>query len=289
MSDPLELPQTLPDRILFSKFSASANDFVVIDNRTGIYSEAASALAQRICARRYSVGADGMILIENSNKASVRVRFFNPDGGEFSTCGNGGRCAARFAHLSVITGRKMTMETNAGVIDAEVIGNSVKLKFVGPSRIQLSVPMTMNGKTLRGHSVKLGDPHYVLFARDIRKHNIVPFARKVRYNEAFAPDGTNVHFIEPMTRQYVKIRSYERGVENETLACGSGCVSSAISLVSTGQADTPITFEPQSGIALQVHFTKGGNFDDIYLEGDARLVYRGELTREALSGFPVPS
>src|SRR5262245_16456147 len=133
MSQLLELPQTFPDRILFSKFSASANDFIVIDNRTSSFSEAASALAQRLCARRFSIGADGLILIENSNKASVRVRYFNPDGSEFSTCGNGGRCAARFSHLSVITGRKLTMETSAGVIDAEVIGNSVKLKFVGPS------------------------------------------------------------------------------------------------------------------------------------------------------------
>lgn len=289
MNEPVESLQRLPDRILFSKFSASANDFIVIDNRTGIYSDAASLIAQRICARRYSIGADGLILIENSNKASVRVRFFNPDGAEFSTCGNGGRCAARFSHLSVITGRRMTLETNAGVIDAEVVGISVRIKFVPPQRIQLYTPIDIAGRRFKGHIVRLGDPHYVLFGSNIRAHPIVPFAKKVRYHSTFAPEGTNVHFIQPISRNEIKIRSYERGVENETLACGSGCVSAAISLHSTGQSDPPITFEPQSGIPLIVHFQKGGNFQDIYLEGDARLVYRGEMTKEALFGFPVPA
>ena len=287
MIDPVDTLQRLPDRILFSKFSASANDFIILDNRPGIYSEAAPLLAQRLCARRYSIGADGLILIESSNKASVRVRFFNPDGGEFSTCGNGGRCAARFAHLSVITGRRMNIETNAGVIDAEVVGNSVRLQFVAPSRVQLYAPVEIYHRTIKGHIVRLGDPHYLLFATNLRKHPIVPFARKIRHHEAFAPEGTNVHFLEPLSRNSVKIRSYERGVENETLACGSGCVSAAISLHATGQADPPITFEPQSGIPLIVHFQKGADYQEIYLEGDARLVYRGELTKEALFGFPV--
>ncbi|HSP07130.1 MAG TPA: diaminopimelate epimerase [Acidobacteriota bacterium] len=285
MIDPVESLQQLPDRILFSKVSASANDFIVIDNRAGVFSDTVSLLAQRLCARRYSIGADGLILIENSNKASVRVRFFNPDGGEFNTCGNGGRCAARFAHLSVITGRRMTIETNAGVIDADVIGNSVKIKFVAPSRVQLYVPVTLDSRVIKGHVVRLGDPHFIVFATNLRKHAIVPFARKLRYHEAFAPEGVNVHLLEPVSRNSVKIRSYERGVEDETLACGSGCISSAIALHASGMADPPITFEPQSKIPLIVHFQKGGKYQDLYLEGDARLVYRGELTKEALFGF----
>lgn len=287
MNDPLEPLQTLPDRILFSKFSASANDFILLDNRTGTFTDVASLLARRLCAQRYSVGADGLILIEPSNKASFRVRFFNPDGGEFSTCGNGGRAAARFAHLSVIAGRRMTIETNAGVIEAEVQTNAVRIKFVQPSHFQSYVPITIDGKIIRGHSVRIGDPHFILFANDLRRHSIVPFARKIRYHEAFGEEGTNVHFLEPLSRGLFRIRSYERGVENETLACGSGCVSSAIALTSTGQAEPPITFEPQSGIPLTVHFQKSGSFQDLYLEGDARLVFRGELTREAFLGFPV--
>jgi diaminopimelate epimerase len=226
-------------------------------------------------------------LIETSNKASIRVRYFNPDGREFQTCGNGGRAAARFAFLSVITGRKLTLETNVGVIDAEVIGNSVKIKFVAPTGMKLNVPITMNGKTMRGHLVQLGDPHFVLFAKDLRNHPIVPLARKIRSHEAFAPEGTNVHFIELVSPQQIRIRSYERGIENETLACGSGCISAAVATHSGKLTTPPITFEPQSGIPLTVHFQPGGQYQDLYLEGDARMVFRGELTREAFTGFPV--
>lgn len=283
-SDPFA---ALPEKIPFSKMSASANDFIVLDNRSGHFSEIAGELAKRLCARRYSVGADGLILVENSNKASIRARFFNPDGNEFNTCGNGGRCAARFALQSVITGRKMHIETNAGVVDAEVIGNSVKLRFVSPSRVQLNKTFLLKGRQISGHFVRLGDPHFVLYAKNLRQQNIVPVARQLRYHEAFGPEGTNVHFIEPVSRSHIGIRSYERGVEDETLACGSGCVSAALATISSEQAESPITFEPQSGIPVIVH-VHGPAHHEIYLEGDARLICRGELTREALSGFPAP-
>lgn len=283
ISDPFA---ALPEKIPFSKLSASANDFVVLDNRSGMFSQMAGELARRLCARRYSVGADGLILIENSNKAWIRVRFFNPDGKEFSTCGNGGRCAARFALLSVITGRKMSIETNVGVIDAEVIGNSVRLGFIGPSKIQLNQEIVFKEKPLRGHYVRLGDPHFVLYANNLNEQNIVPFARQIRNHEAFAPEGVNVHFIEPLSRQTMRIRSYERGVEDETYACGSGCVAAAVSTMASRQTDPPITFEPHSGIPLIVH-VQGDTMQNIHLEGDARLVYRGDMTKEALSGFPA--
>ncbi len=284
--DHLETITLLPDRIQFSKFSASANDFIILDNRSGQFTHCASLLAKRLCSRRYSVGADGLILIENSNKASFRVRFINPDGIQFNTCGNGGRCAARYALLSVIAGRKMNLETNIGVVDAEVIGSSVKIRFVTPSRFTLNVPIILEGKVIKGHFVRLGDPHFLLYVRDIRKHKVIPLARKIRYHERFKPEGVNVHFIELLNRHYVKIRSYERGVEDETLACGSGCISAAIATYATKQTAPPITFEPQSGIPLTVHFPEESNFQNLYLEGDARLIYRGELTKESLLGFP---
>ena len=181
----------------------------------------------------------------------------------------------------------MTIETNVGVIDAEVIGNNVKLKFVSPSRIQLNVPITLKGKTVHGHFLRLGDPHFVIYTKDLRAHPIVPLARQIRYHEAFAPEGTNVHFIEPVSNQKLKIRTYERGVEDETLACGSGCISASVSTFKAQQTTPPIEFEPQSGIPLTVHFQPNNDFQDLYLEGDARLIYRGDLTREALSGFPI--
>ena len=275
------------DGIPFCKFSASANDFIVIDNRDERFSKDARDLARRICARRYSVGADGLILIQKSDRASVRVRYFNPDGQEFSTCGNGGRCAARFTHLSIVPDPKLTMETNVGVIEAEVTGNSIKLQFVRPSEIRLRIPVIMEGREFVGHCVQLGDPHFVVPFENIRQIDFVPLARRLRHHESFGAAGTNVHFVEWKSRRLLKIRSFEKGVEDETLACGSGCVASAVSTFQDNQTDPPIRFEPHSGIPLIVHFQPENHFEDVYLEGDARLVYRGEFTQEALSGFPL--
>jgi diaminopimelate epimerase len=287
MTDLSDLIAALPEEIPMAKLSASANDFIVLDNRNGIFSRAAGEMARRLCSRRYSVGADGLILIENSIKASFRVRFFNPDGKEFNTCGNGGRCAARFAFHSVITGKKMKIETNIGVIEAEVLTKTVKLQFVEPSKMKLNLSIPFRNKVISGHFVRLGDPHYVVYTTNLRDHPIVGLAREIRYHESFAPEGTNVHFIEPVSRQQLRIRSYERGIEDETLACGSGCVSAALTTFCSSQTMPPVTFEPQSGIPLTVHFRTDNGFQDIFLEGDARLIFEGNLTREALTGFPL--
>jgi diaminopimelate epimerase len=276
----------LPQKIPFTKLSASANDFIVLDNRNRIYSDVASSMARRICARRYSVGADGLILVENSERATVRIRYVNPDGQEFNTCGNGGRAAARYTHLFVKPDRQITMETNIGIIKAEVVDQSVKLQLVNPTEIRLNIDLPLEGEAYRGHFVQTGDPHFVIPFQNIRNIDFVTLARKLRHHEQLAPAGANIHFVEQTSRNQMKIRSFERGVENETLACGSGCVSSAISIFRAGKTDPPVTFEPQSGIPLTVHFQPREDFGEIYLEGDARLVYQGELTHEALFGFP---
>lgn len=278
--------ESLQQRISFAKLSASANDFIVMDNRQGIFSDVASSLAQRICARRYSVGADGLILIERSEKATVRVRYVNPDGEEFNTCGNGGRCAARYTHLFVIPERHLTMETNIGVVKAEIVDRSVKLQLVNPTEIRLNLELSLEGRIYRGHYVQVGDPHFIVPFENIRTIDFVTIARKLRHHEGLGPAGANVHFIEPTARNRIKIRSFERGVEGETLACGSGCVSSATSTFRAGQSDPPIQFEPQSGIPVTVHFEPAEDFGEIFLEGDARMIYQGELTHEALFGFP---
>jgi diaminopimelate epimerase len=239
-----------------------------------------------MCARRYSAGADGLILIENSDKASFRVRFFNPDGNEFNTCGNGGRCAVRYVFLNGTADRRMTMETNIGIVDAEVVGTSVKLRLLSPKEIRLNVALKIDAQEFTGHLVQMGDPHYVVITEKLREQSFVPLARRLSHHEALRPDGANVHFIEVPSRSKINIRSYERGVEDETLACGSGCTATAIAMFRAGRCDPPVEFLPQSGIPLIVHFSPANNFQDIQLEGDARLIYRGELTKEALN-FPV--
>jgi diaminopimelate epimerase len=278
---------SLPEKIPFWKFSASANDFIVLDNREERYSAPAGWLAQRATARRYSAGADGLILIENSKKADIRIRFFNPDGNEFNTCGNGGRCAARFCSLILRMGAKFTMETNIGVVDAIIENTSVKLKFVPPSEIRLNVSLQLDNQEIRGHVVRVGDPHFITHTKNIREIPFVQLARTIRHHPDLAPDGANVHFIEPVSRTLLKIRSFERGVEDETLACGSGCISAATSTYLNHETDPPVRFEPQSGIPVEVHFDPAGKFQDLYLLGDARFIYSGELTKEALSGFPL--
>ena len=286
MSAALDSLSSLPDKVSFTKFSASANDFIVIDNRSGLLTSRVSQLAQRLCARRYSVGADGLILIENSGIASVRVHFYNPDGNEFNTCGNGGRCAARFAFLSNLADSKMTIETNVGVIDAVVTAHSVKLKFVRPAKIRLNMSVTVEEEEFHGHVVNLGEPHFVVFDMPRKDLPFAPTAGKIRHHAAFGEEGANVHFIEIVSRQKIRIRSFERGVEDETFACGSGCVSAAVSTFSANQAEPPMIFEPHSGIPLTVHFSPDNKFEDLYLEGDARLIYEGEFTKEAVFGFP---
>jgi diaminopimelate epimerase len=277
----------LPENFSISKLSGSANDFAVLDNRDGFFSQAAGWLARRICARRYSVGADGLILIEKSPNASFRVRFFNPDGNEFNTCGNGGRCAVRYVFLNGIADRRMTMETNIGIVTAEVVDTSVKLKLIGPTEIRLNTSIVLDNEEFNGHYVQMGDPHFVIKTEKLREQPFVPLARKISHHEAFGEAGANVHFIEIPSRNQINIRSYERGVEDETLACGSGCTATAIATFSKGECDPPVHFLPQSGIPLCVHFHPENKFQDLFLEGDARLIYRGEITREALSGFPV--
>jgi len=278
--------ETLDEPIPFAKLSASANDFIVLDNRDHSFSPAASLLAKRLCARRYSAGADGLILVEKSQRATVKIRYINPDGEEFNTCGNGGRCAARYTHLFVKNDRLITMETNIGVVKAEVLDKSVRLQLVNPTDVRLNIEIVMDGEIFKGHLVQVGDPHFCVPRKNIRQIDFVNIARKLRHHEALKPGGANIHFFEQTARDQIKIRSFERGVENETLACGSGCVSTAVSTFRDGKSDPPVTFEPQSGIPLSVHFHPAEDLGEIYLQGDARLVYRGEATLEALFGFP---
>lgn len=278
-----------PERIRFWKYSASANDFIVLNNRDDRWSEIAPELARLMCARRYSVGADGLILIGQSDSADVRVRYFNPDGKEFQTCGNGGRCAARFASHHVLHQPRLTLQTNSGTISAEVRGESVRISFIPPGEIKLGLNVSIEGRFYRGHVVKLGDPHFVIPSGRVDEMNFVSIARTIRHHPVFLPEGTNVHFIEIRSPQKVRIRSFERGVEDETLACGSGCISAAVAMFSCGLVDPPVTLLPESGIPLTVHFGRESYSQDLALEGDARMIYEGELSTEALNGFPLPA
>lgn len=275
----------------FSKMAGGGNDFVVIDNRTGVIT-AAEELALRICTRRLSVGADGLILIEPSVRATFKMRYINADGSNSEFCGNGTRCAARFAFLNVIAPRRMTIETGAGVVGAEVLEQHVTLSLPSPWSLIPSRPLLLSsGTVVQGSSIMVGVPHYVIFLREkLWEQNIDQVGSEIRKHPDLQPDGANVNFVRVVNASRIEVRTWERGVEGETLACGSGVVASTAVAASFGRVQSPVTVKTRSGIEFSVSFDMkrgpaGVDFESVRLTGDARHVYRSQLTPETLEGF----
>lgn len=290
------------DPLSFSKMAGGGNDFVVIDNRDNRAAKIADAgeLTRRICTRALSVGADGLILIESSARATFRMRYYNSDGGLATFCGNGTRCAARFAFLNVIAGRKMTIETDAGIVGAEIgEGGLVTLSLPPPHTFRAQRPLAIGEQTVRGSSIMVGVPHYVVFLREnLWSQNITPLGSAIRRHPDLVPDGgANANFVVVRDEHAIEVRTYERGVENETYACGSGVVASAVTSALFGKVQSPVSVLTRSGITLEVSFMlRDGYADQVRLKGDARLIYRATITPETLEGFdpefvrnPAPS
>lgn len=269
--------------IYFDKMSGSGNDFILVDNRRGMVPEALlPRLIVKICKRRLSVGSDGLILIEASSAADFKWRFYNADGSVAEMCGNGARCAARFAWRHGIAGKKMAFETLAGVIHAEIIGDRVKLKMTPPGPLEPVRRIALADGELAVSSVNTGVPHAVVETGALEKIDVVAIGRQIRYHEAFSPAGTNVNFVCLMKDGSVGIRTYERGVEDETLACGTGAVAAAIVMAKTRNLPRPVAVRPKGGGVLTVHLTSvDGTVTEAFLEGDARVVYSATLDPDA--------
>jgi diaminopimelate epimerase len=275
------------DPLQFTKMAGGGNDFVVIDNRTAKLTDA-SELTRRICTRALSVGADGLILIEHSTRATFKMRYYNADGSLAVFCGNGTRCAARFAFVNVIAGKKMTIETDAGIVGAEIgEGGSVTLSLPSPMSFRASRPLRVGATEVQGSSIVVGVPHYVVFLRgDLWQHDITPMGRAIRTHPDLQPDGANVNFVAVHDEHSIDVRTYERGVEGETMACGSGVVASAVTSALFGKTRSPISVLTRSGITLEVSFTLvDGHAEEVRLRGDARVIYRAALTQETIDGF----
>lgn len=263
--------------------SGSGNDFILIDNREKVVEEnGLSDFIRRLCRRKMSVGADGFILVENSEHFDFKWRFFNSDGSNAEMCGNGARCAARFAFLKEIAEKDMTFETDAGNINASVIGCDVKIKMPEPKDIKTDYIIELEKGSLSVNSVNTGVPHVVVLVDKLERVDVVKQGREIRYCRSFAPAGTNVNFISFQNDGSINIRTYERGVEDETLACGTGSVAGAVVMAYKEKLNSPVRVLTKSGAVLNVYFKKNGNtFSDIYLEGDARVVYSGNLWKDA--------
>ncbi len=269
-------------QIPFCKMSGSGNDFILIDNREKILDVASLGnFVPRVCTRKISVGADGLILIEPSERVNFRWRFFNADGSEAEMCGNGGRCAARFAVLKGIAPSRLAFETLAGIIEAEVYGRRVKLQMMTPRGLELDREVKIDQKAHRIHFINTGVPHTIEFVPDLSALEVKEVGRKIRFHPQFQPAGTNADFVQPVDRSHLKIRTYERGVEDETLACGTGAVASVLIAAAKGLVESPVAVETTGGESLNVYFQWGGDrYERVFLEGDTRLVYEGNLWEE---------
>lgn len=269
--------------ISFWKMSGSGNDFIIIDNRDlSLDVGDLPAFARRLCARKISVGADGLFLIEPSLVADFKWHFFNSDGSVAEMCGNGSRCVARWACQTGVTAAKLSIETLAGVIDAEVRDDMVKVRLTEPSPLKQNIPVFLESGECGLDCIDTGVPHAVCFVASVEACDVAGTGRQIRRHEVFQPKGTNANFALVLDRHKMRVRTYERGVEDETLACGTGVVASVLAAAGRNFVDSPVDVTVQSGEILCVYFSRAGDvFREIYLEGKVKMVYQGMLFEEA--------
>lgn len=262
------------------KFSGSGNDFIIIDNRKNVISENLIDFIKKICTRRLSIGADGLILIENSKKAHYKIRYFNCDGSHANLCINGTRCAARFAFLKVIAPKEHKIETEAGVFLAEIMGKNVKLHF---PEIKIRIK-ELKIENFEGFLVDVGVPHLIVpFEENLYKIDFLNIARKMRYSEFLKPEGANVSFVSVLEPNLIFMRTYERGIEDEVLSCSSGAWAAIFTLNYIGfNIKENVEIASLSGIPLYFEYKKSGKeIKDLKMSGDARLLFFAEIDREA--------
>jgi diaminopimelate epimerase len=264
--------------VRFAKMNGAGNDFILIDNRAGDIHLDRSQIA-RLCDRHRGIGADGVLLLEEaSNHADFRMRYFNADGGEAEMCGNGARCFARFANQVAGAPTKMSFETPAGVIAAELTGDSVTLQMTEPTDLRLNIEVCAADENKIVHFINSGVPHVVIPVSRIEDVDVRREGSVVRYHKMFSPNGTNVNFIERRGPKKIAVRTYERGVEDETLACGTGVVAGALIFAAVEKVNGPITVIARGGDELQVGFEKSdGGFRNVTLTGPAEFVFEGTI------------
>ena len=262
----------------FTKMNGAGNDFILFDNRAGDIDLDRNQIAQ-LCDRHRGIGADGILLLEKpTNGADFRMRYFNADGGEAEMCGNGARCFARFANKIARQSEKISFETPAGVISAELKGELVTLRMTEPTDLRLNVDLPMAAENRTVHFINSGVPHVVIPIAKIDDAEVRREGAAIRYHKMFSPTGTNVNFIEKRGPNKIAIRTYERGVEDETLACGTGIVAGALIFAATEDCEGPITVFARGGDELQVGFERTSEkFRNVTLTGPAEFVFEGTI------------
>ena len=263
----------------FTKMNGAGNDFVLLDNRSGSVRLSTDQIV-RLCDRHRGIGADGLILLApcSSGRADWAWEFYNNDGSTGEMCGNGARCFGRF--VSDLTGskRKLTFETEAGVITAILQDDRVTVNLTPPKDLRLGHEMALSAGTTIVHSLNTGVPHAVLFVPDADKAMIQQLGPEIRRHPHFGPRGTNVNFVQVLGPGQIRVRTFERGVEGETLACGTGVTASALISSRVHHFPSPVRVLVQGGDQLEVSFTdRDGTFSDVHLTGPAEFAFRGTI------------
>lgn len=263
----------------FVKMNGAGNDFVLIDNRSEKIKLTTDQVT-RLCHRQKGIGADGVLLLVpcHSEQADWAWQFYNSDGSEAEMCGNGARCFARFIQRLTGTNGPVTFETLAGVITAQFQGERVTIDLTQPKDLRLDQQVDVSTGVLSVHCVNTGVPHAVIFVPDADKAMVQRLGAEVRYHQQFQPRGTNVNFVQALGPNLVRVRTYERGVEGETLACGTGVAASALVASQIRRFTSPVKVQVQSGDMLEVSFKQAhGLFSDVKLTGPAEFVFDGRM------------
>jgi diaminopimelate epimerase len=260
-------------KIDFYKLQASGNDFVLVDTRKaklGDYKK----MALNLCRYKFAIGADGLLVIEPSKTADFKMRIINSDGSEAEMCGNGARCVGLWC------GKKSArFETRAGMIETKLLsGHTVKARFTDPSNIKTGISVNIFGRTIKVNFINTGVPHAVIFVDSLDCIDVEEIGREIRFHNAFAPAGTNVDFVEVQEKNLIHLRTYERGVEGETLACGTGSVASALIFGLKNDLSGQVKVKNKSGEVTTVSFNRNDKiFSDVWLEGKAFLTFTGKV------------
>lgn len=273
-------------KLSFTKMHGAGNDFIMIDDRDLTVPFEDYQLMSSIAARRTGVGCEGIILVQPSDKADFRMRFLNPDGTEVELCGNGARCVAQFARDLGIVKRSMTMETMAGLVDAEIVGDGIKLWMPDPKNRKYDIRLTAGGREFTGHALSIGCPHFVvpLNNDELVSFDVAHYGALLRQHDAFAPEGVNVDFVSYTQPNRIRMRTYERGVEAESGACGTGAVAAAVVGAECFGFTLPVKVSTSSGFELAVDGDwRTGKCTGMTLTGPACKVYEGVIDLETVA------
>jgi len=267
------------DSLPFVKMSGAGNDFVVIDNRTLQHFLTGDEIAW-LCDRHFGIGADGLLAVEPSDQptADYRMRYYNADGGEAEMCGNGARCFARFVQsMSRADAQRVRFITPAGLITGEYVGEDVRINLTAPTETKVNQRADFGWGEIEYHFMNTGVPHAVVYVPDAEEAEVVAHGRAIRRSSIF-PRGTNVNFVQVIDTTNLIVRTYERGVEDETLACGTGVVASALLTHLVHNRALPLSLKVRGGDVLAVNARREGDtFHDVTLTGPATEVFSGEI------------